>query len=80
VNASIDAFTVDFCWPASWLIVEVDGFHSHGTRAAFEADRERDAHLAALGFTVIRLTWRQLTSRPAEVAARFRRVLRARSG
>ena len=40
-------YEVDFCWPAERLIVEVDGRRHHGTRAAFERDRERDAVLTA---------------------------------
>jgi hypothetical protein len=43
------------------LIVEVDGYRYHGTRAAFEADRARDARLKLLGYDVLRFTHRQLT-------------------
>jgi very-short-patch-repair endonuclease len=49
---------VDLFWPAHRLIVETDGFETHGTRAAFEADRARDAALQAAGFRVLRFTWR----------------------
>jgi hypothetical protein len=37
----------DFHWPAHSLIVETDGWDTHGTRAAFERDRAKDAALTA---------------------------------
>lgn len=37
-------------WRAAALVVEVDGFGTHGTREAFERDRRRDARLTAAGF------------------------------
>ena len=38
------------------LVVELDGYETHGTRAAFARDRRRDRLLEAAGFTVIRVT------------------------
>ena len=76
VNAGAGPFTVDFLWPERRLVVEVDGWDAHGTRAAFEADRERDTHLKLLGFEVVRFTWRQLRDDPAAVAAALRELLR----
>jgi very-short-patch-repair endonuclease len=32
-------------WPQERLVVEVDGFAYHSSRAAFERDRARDARL-----------------------------------
>jgi hypothetical protein len=58
--------------------VEVDGYAFHGTRAAFERDRRRDARLLLAGYRVIRLTWRQLTREPRQVAALLRAALRER--
>jgi len=51
--------------------VEVDGWATHGHRSAFEHDRANDARLVAAGYTVIRVTWRQLTTQPEAVAARL---------
>jgi very-short-patch-repair endonuclease len=51
------------------LIVEVDGHQTHGTRAAFERDRERDRILQAHGWRVVRITWRQLHDDPDAIAA-----------
>lgn len=56
-------------WPAAKLVVEVDGYHAHGHRAAFERDRRKQAELVAAGYRVIRITWRQLTEQPLVVAA-----------
>jgi very-short-patch-repair endonuclease len=56
-------------------VVEVDGFEYHSSRSAFERDRRRDAALAASGFRVIRVTWRQLTSEPKALLARVARAL-----
>ncbi|HEX2467802.1 MAG TPA: DUF559 domain-containing protein [Solirubrobacterales bacterium] len=75
VNASLGGYVVDFLWREPRLIVVVDGWDSHHTRSAFEADRARDAHLATLGFRVLRFTWRQLTEQPREVAATVRVLL-----
>ena len=46
----------DFHWPAYRVIVELDGFETHGTRSAFRADRAKDAALTAGGYRVLRFT------------------------
>jgi predicted transcriptional regulator of viral defense system/very-short-patch-repair endonuclease len=48
---------VDLCWPTHRLIVELDGYETHRTRAAFARDRARDAALEADGWRVVRFTW-----------------------
>jgi Protein of unknown function (DUF559) len=53
-------FEVDCLWRERRLIVELDGRAVHGTRRAFESDRERDRLLVADGWRVIRVTWRQM--------------------
>ena len=69
------AFLPDFTWPEHRLIVETDGYATHGTRKAFERDRRRDVELRAAGWTVLRFTWLQLTQEPGWVAAAMRSVL-----
>jgi predicted transcriptional regulator of viral defense system len=78
VNSPLLDYVVDFHWPASRLVVEVDGRASHATRRAFQGDRDRDSRLAAHGFRTLRFTWWDVTARPAVVADRVRRVLAGR--
>ena len=75
VNVRIDRFEVDFLWRPQRLIIEVDGWASHGTRSAFEEDRARDARLKLLGYDVVRFTWRQVTSEGAAVTRALRTLL-----
>jgi very-short-patch-repair endonuclease len=70
-NALVSGYEVDFLWPSHKLIVEVDGFKYHGTRAAFERDRVRDTDLQAAGYRVVRFTWRQITQQPYVIVARL---------
>ncbi|WP_167532055.1 endonuclease domain-containing protein [Rhodopseudomonas palustris] len=46
---------VDFVWQHGRLAVELDGYGSHGNRAAFMYDRHRDYELTLSGYTVLRL-------------------------
>lgn len=78
VNARVGGFEVDFVWRDQRLVVEIDGFTYHASRAAFERDRQRDSILAARGYTVIRVTWRQLVDAPEAVVARLATALAAR--
>ena len=70
-------YKVDFYWPAHKLVVEVDAYGTHGSRAKFEADRRRDAHLTAAGYTVIRFTREQIENEPFAVIALLARMLSA---
>jgi very-short-patch-repair endonuclease/predicted transcriptional regulator of viral defense system len=64
VNAALvvsgHSYEIDFLWRKERLAVELDGSAAHGTRAAFEADRQRDRILSAAGWRPVRFTWRQL--------------------
>jgi very-short-patch-repair endonuclease/predicted transcriptional regulator of viral defense system len=73
----IDGFKVeaDCLGREQRVIVELDGGRAHGTRVAFEADRERDRRLQAAGWRVIRVTWRQLDT-PRSLLADLRSLLR----
>jgi very-short-patch-repair endonuclease len=77
-NARVAGLEVDFLWPSQHVVVEVDGFAFHAGRQAFERDRERDAILAARGYVVLRVTWRQLIARREAVAARIAAALAIR--
>jgi len=74
-NALVRGREVDFLWRGAGLVVEIDGFSYHGSAAAFEGDRARDAMFAAAGLRVMRVTWRQLTKGPEEVLARVAQAL-----
>jgi hypothetical protein len=50
----------DYVWPEQRVNVELDGWQSHGRRSQFERDRARDRRVTAAGWTVIRITWKQL--------------------
>lgn len=65
----------DFCWPAAGLIVEVDGWAYHAGRQQSEDDRDRDLLLTSAGYTVVRVTWLQITRRPGWVAANLQRTM-----
>jgi very-short-patch-repair endonuclease len=55
--------------------VEIDGYLFHGTHRAFDQDRRRDAQASALGYTTIRITYRQLIDEPMAVIARLSAAL-----
>lgn len=67
VNHRIGAYTVDFFWPDRGVVVETDGYATHGHRDAFERDRARDAALIAAGYVVLRFTHRQIEREPEAV-------------
>jgi Transcriptional regulator, AbiEi antitoxin/Protein of unknown function (DUF559) len=69
------AYKADFLWRAERLIVETDSHAFHGHRAAFERDRLRDQRLTVAGFTVVRITWRQIAREPRRVARTVERLL-----
>lgn len=79
VNARLHGFLVDFFWPEANLIVEVDGYATHGTRQAFEGDRRRDQVHVAAGYVVLRVTWHQLLHEPLAVLARIAQALARRA-
>jgi predicted transcriptional regulator of viral defense system len=75
VNVVVAGHEVDAVWPAARLVVEVDGFEYHGTRAAFERDRARDADLQLAGFRVLRVTARRLSREPQAIASAIQSLL-----
>jgi predicted transcriptional regulator of viral defense system len=75
VNEKLDPIRPDFRWTEQRLIVELDGFETHGTRQAFERDRARDRALTAQGWRVVRITKRQLDDEPRRLAAELNVLL-----
>jgi very-short-patch-repair endonuclease len=66
---------VDVLFESHRLVIEVDGWRSHGDREAFQRDRTKQNRLVAHGYTVLRFTWEDLTARPADVVREIRRCL-----
>lgn len=77
-NVRLNGVEVDFHWPSTGLVVEVDGYAFHGSRVAFEHDHGRDAALTVAGYRVLRFTWRQLTRQPEKVLVAVTRALAGR--
>jgi predicted transcriptional regulator of viral defense system len=57
----------DFAWPELKLVVETDGWTSHGTRLAFVEDRRRDRRLAKAGWQPYHFAWEEVEHEPARV-------------
>ncbi len=75
-HPSIAGYVPDFRLIGTPILIECDGWEFHGmTRAQFERDRERDQALAAAGYVVVHLTWRQITKRASQTAARLRALV-----
>jgi predicted transcriptional regulator of viral defense system len=78
VNATVCGYLVDALFEAERVIVELDGWDTHQTKAAFESDRERDACTLAAGFVTVRITWTRAHQRAKAEAARLLRILEGR--
>ena len=70
---------VDAAWVDERVVVQLDGYEAHRTRAAFEGDRQRDAVLVLAGYSVLRVTVRRLEDDRAGVVAAVRSLLSASS-
>jgi very-short-patch-repair endonuclease len=75
VNAPLRGYEVDFLWPHHKLVIEVDALSTHSDPRTFERDRKRDADLTLRGYTVLRVTRRQITEEPEAVVARIAAAL-----
>jgi very-short-patch-repair endonuclease len=75
-HAVIGRYEVDFWITGTPVVLECDGWDTHGRdRQQFERDRVRDAELAAIGYVTVRFTYRQITRHAKAQAERIRRVL-----
>lgn len=71
---------VDFAYPDARLAIEMDGYRWHGAdRARWRGDLARQTKLTASGWTVIRFTWEDITTRPDFVAQTIAAMLQARA-
>ncbi len=79
VNRPLCGYRADFFWPDANLILEVDGYLTHGNRQAFESDRKRDQTHIAAGYVVIRVTWHQLQNEPLALLATLAQAMARRA-
>ncbi len=56
--------TVDLADPELRLVIEAEGYESHGTRNGFDNDCARYTALTCAGWMVVRFTWTQVMHRP----------------
>jgi very-short-patch-repair endonuclease len=60
---------IDLAYPESNVAIERDGFDSHGSRTAFDADRARENELVLAGWRVLRFTSAFTDEQVAETVA-----------
>ncbi|MCW2604388.1 MAG: hypothetical protein JWN61_2523 [Pseudonocardiales bacterium] len=63
----IAGYVADVAFPASRLVVEVDGWAHHSGVERFQTDRTKQNALLAAGWSVLRYTWADLVERPGQV-------------
>jgi len=71
INLWVECGEVDLYWARERFAVEVDGWETHRTRAAFERDPLRLEDLKLAGIDGIRVTARRVEREPDKVAARL---------
>jgi predicted transcriptional regulator of viral defense system len=75
INHFSNGRELDATWPGSDLIVEIDSYTYHGSRAAFVRDRAKDRQALLDGRRTVRYTGDDIELRPAKVAAELRALL-----
>ena len=72
VNPAIEGTNLipDFLWPDNALVLETDSWRYHDHLLARADDRTKQAILESLGYTVIRTSWAEITTRPDRMIAR----------
>jgi putative AbiEi antitoxin of type IV toxin-antitoxin system len=68
---------VDAFWPDEKLIIELDSWLYHSSRASFESDRDKDADTLAAGYPTVRITWERMHDRPTREADRLHQIVAA---
>jgi very-short-patch-repair endonuclease len=78
MNIYIAEHEIDAYWEEERFAVEVDGWDTHRTRAAFERDPLRIEELKLAGIDAIRITARRIAREPDAVGERLRILLARR--
>jgi very-short-patch-repair endonuclease len=68
---------IDLAFPDQRVAIEVDGWAWHVDVDRFRADRRKGNDLTRAGWILLRFTWHDLVTRPAEVVAEIRHALAA---
>jgi very-short-patch-repair endonuclease len=68
---------LDLAFPDQRVAIEVDGWAWHVDVDRFRADRRKGNDLTRAGWILLRFTWHDLVTRPAEVVAEIRHALAA---
>ncbi|MDR3360380.1 MAG: endonuclease domain-containing protein [Bifidobacteriaceae bacterium] len=69
--------SVDVLFRKEKLVVEIDGWMVHSSRAAFQKDRTRQNALVRAGYRIFRFTWEDLTRRSADCVEQIQQARRA---
>lgn len=76
MNTHVAGERIDVLFTPDRLIIELDGWGTHGTKQAFEDDREQDSGiLAATGIPTMRITYDGLHKRPRTQVSRINAIL-----
>ena len=79
VNAIAEGREIDFLYREPKVAIEFDGGAAHGTPAAVDHDRRKDAYMRSKGYEVLRYSWWQIEEESEAVIAEISAKLAARS-
>ncbi|MGH8614521.1 MAG: endonuclease domain-containing protein [Gammaproteobacteria bacterium] len=71
-------YLVDLIWNDGRVVIEVDGYRTHGNQYAFSTDRHRDYELLVSGYLVLRLPHDEVIADPELAVDKIRDVVRFR--
>lgn len=66
---------VDFAYPASRLVIEVDGWDHHANKEVWQHDLRRNNELTNMGWRVLRFSWNDVTKHGDRVAHQIESAL-----
>ncbi len=78
INIFVAGHEINAYWEQERFAVELDGWETHRTRAAFERDPLRIEDLKLAGIDAIRITARRIEQEPDQVGQRLRTLLEHR--